>query len=81
MTVEVGKLVIGKLENIQSGLNSLKSKVVDLDVDKMKNVPVEMKTLSDAVDKNTVYKTENVKLKSKVTGLELEILIHLLKFT
>ena len=81
MAVEVGKLVIGKLENIQSGLNSLKSKVVDLDVDKIKNVPVEMKTLSDAVDKNTVYKTENVKLKSKVTGLELEILIHLLKFT
>ena len=81
MTVEVGKLVIRKLENIQSGLNSLKSKVDDLDVDKMKNIPVEMKTLSDAVDKNTVYKTENVKLKSKVTGLELEILIHLLKFT
>ena len=38
----------------------------------MKNIPVEMKTLSDAVEKNTVYKTENVKLNSKVTGLELE---------
>lgn len=31
-----------------------------------------MKTLSDAVEKNTVYKRENVKLNSKVTGLELE---------
>ena len=31
-----------------------------------------MKTLSDAVEKNTAYKRKNVKLNSKVTGLELE---------
>ena len=38
---------IGKLGKVSSDLNSLKRKVDDLDVDKLKTVPVGLKKLSD----------------------------------
>ena len=42
---------IGKLGKVSSDLNSLKRKVDDLDVDKLKTVPVGLKKLNDMVGK------------------------------
>ena len=56
---------INKLVNVPTILNNLKTKVDDLDVGKLKAVPLDLKK-SDAVDnkivKNTIFKT----LKTKV---------------
>ena len=43
LKAEVKKLNIGKLVNVSAGLNNLKTKVDDLDVDELKTVPVELK--------------------------------------
>ena len=44
------KAVGDKLNNALTSLNNLKAIVDDLDVDKLKTVPVELKKLSDSVD-------------------------------
>ena len=56
---EVNKLVIGRLLNVPSGLNSLKKKGDDLDAEKLKNVHVGLKKLSVVVDK-VVAKRQNL---------------------
>ena len=43
LKAQVHKLHIKKMVNIPTGLNNLKTKVDDLDVDKMKTVPVNLK--------------------------------------
>ena len=43
LKAEVKKLNIGKLVNVSAGLNNLKTKVDDLDVDELKTVPVKLK--------------------------------------
>ena len=45
--------------NVPTSLNNLKAKADDLDVVKLKTVPVDLKKLSDAVY-NEVVKTQNV---------------------
>ena len=47
-------------------MNNLKTKVDDLDVGKLKTVPVDLKTLTDVVD-NQVAK--NIKLNTQMTKI------------
>ena len=55
-------------------MNNLKTKVDDLDVGKLKTVPVDLKKLSDEVDNEVVKNTKFNTLKTKVDGLEKKIL-------
>ena len=50
MKAEVDKLDIDKPVNITSSLNNLKTKVDNLDVGKLKTVPVDLKKFSDVAD-------------------------------
>ena len=50
----VGKLDINKLVIVLFGLDNLKIEVEDLDVDKLKTFPVDLKELSDVVSKEVV---------------------------
>ena len=70
MEVEVEKLHINKLANVPSCLNNLKTKVDDLDVDKLKTVLIDLKKLSDLVSKKVVKKTVYNKLNTTVNNLE-----------
>ena len=59
--------------NVPSGLNNLKAKVDDLDVNKLKNVPGDLNKLSALVSKEVVKKTKFNKLNTKINNLELKI--------
>ena len=48
-----------------TSLNNLKTKVDDLDVDKLKTVPVDLKKLGKIVDNEVVKNTEFHTLKTK----------------
>ena len=68
--------------NVPTSLNNLKTKVDDLDVDKLKTVPVDLKKLSDIVSKEVVRNPRFNKLNMKVNSLEKKIpdpttLIHI----
>ena len=82
MNAEVGKLDINKLVNVVTSLNSLKTKVDDLDVVKLKTVPVDFKKLSHLVDNEVIKNTKFNTLETKVNNLEKKIpdattLIHI----
>ena len=62
MKAEVDKLVINELVNVSTSLDNLKRKVDDLDVGKLKTVPIDLRKLSDVVSKEDV---KNTKFKSK----------------
>ena len=51
-------LDINKLINVPSGLNSLKRKIDNLDINKLKTVRIDLKTLSDIADKNVLKKSK-----------------------
>ena len=55
---------------LKSNLASLKTKVDKLDIDKLKPVPNDLATLSNAVKNNVVKKTEYDKLVNKVNGID-----------
>ena len=82
MKAEGDKLDFNKLVNVSTSLNNLKTKVDDLDVDKLKAIPVDLKKLSD-VENNEVNKnTKFNKPKIKVNNLDKKIpdaitLIHI----
>ena len=78
LKAEVDKVDINKLVNVLNSLNNLKTKVDDLNVGKLKTVPIDLKKLNDAVSKDVVKNTEFNKLKTKVINLEKKILIRLL---
>ena len=61
--------------NVQSILKNyyLKTKANDLDVDKLKTVPIGLKNLSDLVDKN-VKITKFNKLNTKLNKLDKKVL-------
>ena len=59
--------------NVPSGLNNLKAKVDDIDVNKLKNVPGDLIKLSALVIKEIVKKTKFNKLNTKINNLELKI--------
>ena len=73
MKVEVGKLDINKLVNVTTSLNNLKRKVDDLDVVKLKAVPVDLKKISNVVGNEVVKNTKFNALKTKVSNLENKI--------
>ena len=75
LITEVEKLDSNKLNNVSTGLNNLKTKVNDLDVVKMKTVPVDLKKLSDLLDNEIAENT----LKKKVN--KKNFLVQLLYFT
>ena len=58
MKAEVDKLDINKLTNASTSLNNLKTKLVGLDLIKLKTVPAGFEKISDFVD-NKVVKTQN----------------------
>ena len=63
-------------------MNTLKSKVDDLDVGRLKTVPVDLKKLSDVIDNEVVKNTKFNTLKTKVNNSEKKIpdaatLIHI----
>ena len=67
MKAEVDNLHINKLVNFLISLNNLETEVVDLDVGKLKVVPINLKKWSDVVKnevvKNTKYNTQTDKRK------------------
>ena len=67
MKAEVDNLHINKLVNVLISLNNLETEVVDLDVGKLKVVPINLKKWSDVVKnevvKNTKYNTQTDKRK------------------
>ena len=71
MKAKNDKLDINTLNyNVPNSLNNIKTKVDNLDVGKLKTVPVDMKKLSDAVDNEAVKNTKFNTLKAKVNNLE-----------
>ena len=81
MKAEVEKLDINRVVNVLTSLNNLKIKVDDLDVGKLKTVPIDLK-LSDAVDNDAVKNKKFNTLKTKVNSLGKKIpdattLIHI----
>ena len=77
---------VNKLTNVPTSLNNLKTKVDDLDVGKFKNVPVDLKKLSDVVANEVVKNTKFNTLKTKINNLEKKIadattLIHINQYT
>ena len=78
MKADVDILDTNKLVNIPRSLDNLKTKVNDLDVDKMKIVPVDLKKLSVVVSKEVVKKTVYNKLNTEVNNLRKKFLMHLL---
>ena len=65
LITEVEKLDSNKLNNVSTGLNNLKTKVNDLDVVKMKTVPVDLKKLSDLLDNEIAENTLKKKVNKK----------------
>ena len=70
------------MDNIPTGLNSLKIKVDDFDVGELKTVPIDLKKLSDVVGEEVVKNTRFNKLNTKVNNLKNKIpdvttLIHI----
>ena len=69
MKIEVDKLNINKLVNVPTGLNNSNAKGDDLDVGKLKTVPIDLKKLIDVVCKEPVKNTKFNTLKAKVNNL------------
>ena len=59
-------------------MDNLKTKVDDLDVGKLKIVPVDLKKLSDVVDNKVVKRTKLNTLKTKAKSLGRKFLMQLL---
>lgn len=70
MKVEDEKIYINKLLNVHCGLNNLKTKVDDLDVGKLKALPVGLKKLRDMVSEKIVKRVLHSKLSTKKINLE-----------
>ena len=66
---------IDKLKNVPSDLNSLKSKVDKLDVDKLLPVDVDFSKLSDIVNGVVKKKKMYVMLRSKILKIKYLILL------
>ena len=68
--MNLNKLDIKKLFNVETTLNNLKTKLDDLDIVKLKIVPMDLKKLSDVVSKEFAKNTKFNKLNTKVNILE-----------
>ena len=66
LKTEVDILGINRLVNVSCGLNNLKIKVGELDRNKLKTIPVDLKKSSDAMSKIAKKKqVQQTRLKSK----------------
>ena len=75
MKAEVDKLNINKLVNVGTVSHNLKTKLEDsldskLDIDNLKNVPVDLKKVSDVMSKEIVKKELHNKLNTKASNLK-----------
>ena len=59
--------------NVPTSLNYLKGNVDDLDVDKLKTVPIDLKKLIDVVDNDVVKNTKFNTVETKVNSLDKKI--------
>ena len=69
----VDKLELNKLVNVLTGLDNLRIEVEDLDVDKLKTFPVDLKELGVVVSKEVVKNSKFNKLNSKVNNSDNSI--------
>ena len=67
MKAEIDKPDINKFVNVLTDLNNLKTKI-DIDVYKLKTVPVDLKKISSKVTKEVVKKTVYNKPNTKVNN-------------
>ena len=77
MKAEVEKLDINKFVNVPPSFNNLKTKVDYLDVGKLKTL-LDLKYLSNLVDKEVAKNTELNTLKTKVNNFKNKFLMQLL---
>ena len=73
IALKVDKLDINKLINIPTSLNNLKIKVNDINVGKLKAVPLDLKKLINVVDNEVVKNTKLNRRKTKVNNLDKKI--------
>ena len=79
LEAEFDKLDNNKMVNVPTSFNNSKIKVNDLDVVKLKIVPVDLKKVSDVVDNDVAKNTKFNTLKTTVISLEKKkILMQLL---
>ena len=83
LKLEVHKLDIDKLKNVPSGLNSFKSKAHKLYFSKLETKPVDLKNLSDVIEKEVVKITEYDELNwlKKLNGIQTIDTSNLVKKT
>ena len=74
MKAEFYKLDVNKLVNVTVSLNNLKTKVDDINVDKLETVSIDLKKISDEVDNEVLENTKLNTLKTKINNLETKIL-------
>ena len=77
MKAKVEKLDINKFVNVPPSFNNLKAKVDYLDVGKLKTL-LDLKYLSNLVDKEVAKNTELNTLKTKVNNFKNKFLMQLL---
>ena len=77
MKAKVEKLDINKFVNVPPSFNNLKTKVDYLDVGKLKTL-LDLKYLSNLVDKEVAKNTELNTLKTKVNNFKNKFLMQLL---
>ena len=82
LKIEIDKLYIDKLANVATSLNNLKTKVDDVDVGKLKALPINLKNISDVVANEVVKITKFNTLERKVNSSEKKVadattLIHI----
>ena len=78
MKDEGDKLGINNLVNVPTSLNNVKAKVDDLDVGELKTLPINLKQLSDAVDKQIDKNAKFNTLEMEVNELDRKFLMRLL---
>ena len=80
MKDEGDKLAINNLVNVPTSLNNVKAKVDDLDVGELKTLPINLKQLSDVVDKPIDKNAKFNTLEMEVNELDRKFLMRLLLF-
>ena len=73
MAAEVDTLEIKQFVNVSAGLKNLKTKVDDLDVSKLKTAPIDLKKLSDVVNRGVIKDTEFNKINTQLNKLDKNI--------
>ena len=73
LKAEVENLDINKLVIVSTSLNNSKAKLDDLNVVKLKTVPIDLKKLSHIVGNEVVKNTKFSTLKTKVNNLEKKV--------